>query len=394
MTNCEPAYRRPPTAAYIHIPFCISKCHYCEFNSYPGMESIFAQYTQALITEIENVPRPSPAKPLETVYFGGGTPTLLPADYLLDILSSARASFTLADDAEITIEANPGTVDETKLTGLKHGGFNRISIGVQSVDDEFLAKIGRAHSREQAIEAYRAARRAGFDNIGIDLIFALPGQTLDHWRSTLDTAISLGSEHVSLYELTIEEGTRFAEMCAHGKLDLPDEDLQIDMYETAISKLTQAGFEHYEVSNFARLGYRSRHNQVYWRNEPYYGFGAGATSYVDGTRARRVPDPQAYITAVCSESDAIESSEHLTGRALLAETIIQGLRMLDGIDVSAIDAAYCTDLALEFKTEIARLKQRGLLEEIDDHFRVTHQGLLLLNDVAGEFVVASSPQSC
>lgn len=386
MTNCEPAYRRPPAAAYIHIPFCISKCHYCEFNSYPGMESIFAQYTQALITEIENIPQPSPARPLETVYFGGGTPTLLPADYLLDILSAVRASFRLADDAEITLEANPGTVDETKLAQLRRDSFNRLSVGVQSFDDEFLAKIGRAHSREQAIEAYHAARRAGFGNIGIDLIFALPGQTLDHWRSSLDTAISLGCEHVSLYELTIEEGTRFAEMCAQGKLDLPDEDLQTDMYEMAISKLTQAGFEHYEVSNFARPGYRSRHNQVYWRNEPYYGFGAGATSCVDGTRARRLADPRAYITAVCSESDAIESSEHLAGRAILAETIIQGLRMLDGIDVSAIDSAYCTDLALEFETEIARLKQRGLLEEIDGHFRVTHQGLLLLNDVAGEFV--------
>ena len=386
MTNCAPTYRRPPAAAYIHIPFCVSKCHYCEFNSYPGMESIFAEYTQALITEIENIPRLSPAKPLETVYFGGGTPTLLPADYLLDILRLfARHSDLLMMSRSLS-RPIPGRSDEARLVPLGNGGFNRISIGVQSFDDEFLAKIGRAHSCEQAMEAYTAARRAGFDNIGIDLIFALPGQTLDHWRVTLDTAIALGSEHVSLYELTIEEGTRFAEMCAQGKLDLPDEDTQIEMYEMAISKLTEAGFEHYEVSNFARPGCRSRHNQVYWRNEPYYGFGAGATSYVDGTRARRLADPRAYITAICSESDAIESSEHLTGRALLAETIIQGLRMLDGIDVSAIDSAYSTDLALEFETEIARLKQRGLLEDIDGHFRVTHQGLLLLNDVSGEFV--------
>jgi len=386
MGNCEPTYRRPPEAAYIHIPFCVSKCHYCEFNSYPGMDSIFGQYTQALITEIENAPRPDPARPLETVYFGGGTPTLLPAHYLLDILSAVRETFGLADDAEVTIEANPGTADKAKLAELRNGGFNRISIGVQSLDDEFLEKIGRAHSRRQAIDAYESARLAGFANIGIDLIFALPGQTLDGWRATLDAAVGLGSEHVSLYELTIEEGTRFAEMRARGELDLPDEDTRLNMYETAISKLTGAGFEHYEVSNFARPGYRSRHNQVYWRNEPYYGFGAGATSYVEGERARRVADPRAYIAAVCSGSDAIEFSERLTGRAALAETIIQGLRMIEGIDLSAINAAYCTDLAQEFENEIARLRERGLVEEADGHLRVTHCGLLLLNDVAGEFV--------
>lgn len=386
MAYCEPTYRRPPTAAYIHIPFCVSKCHYCEFNSYPGLDSIFAQYTQALIAEIDNTQRPGSARPLETVYFGGGTPTLLPADYLLGILSAVRGSFGLADEAEVTLEANPGTVDEGKLTLIRNGGFNRISIGVQSFDDEFLEKIGRAHSRRQAMDAYQAARRAGFGNIGIDLIFALPGQTLDHWRSTLDEAIGLIPEHVSLYELTIEEGTRFAAMCAEGKLDLPDEDTQFEMYETAISKLTMAGFEHYEVSNFARPGYRSRHNQVYWRNEPYYGFGAGATSYVDGERARRVANPGSYIAAACSESDGIEFSERLTGRAVLAETIIQGLRMTEGIDVSAVDVAYCTDLAQEFAGEISRLTARGLLEEAGGHFRVTHQGLLLLNDVSREFV--------
>ncbi|MCX6344084.1 MAG: radical SAM family heme chaperone HemW [Armatimonadetes bacterium] len=383
--------RRPPKAAYVHIPFCISKCHYCEFNSYPGLDPIFGQYVQALIAEIQNTPGDT-FDALDTVYFGGGTPTILPANYLMDALAALRRIFGIAQNAEITIEANPGAIDEPKLSQLRSGGFNRLSIGVQSFDDELLKSIGRAHTAQQAIDAYQAARQAGFANIGIDLIFALPGQTLENWKSTLSEAIELRPEHISLYELSIEEGTRFSELCQQGKLNLPDEDLQLEMYELVISTLTKAGFEHYEVSNFAQPGFRSRHNQVYWRNKPYYGFGAGATSYLDGVRARRVADPKLYITKICSESDPYEFSEHLTGRAMLAETIIQGLRMLDGIDTKEIDSDYCTDIALEFEQEIAKLIQRGLLEEIDGKFKVTHQGLLLMNDVAAEFVCSSESQ--
>lgn len=350
------------------------------------MDSLFAEYTQALITEIENAADPdAPQTRLETVYFGGGTPTMLPADHLIDIFSAIRQTFGISENAEITIEANPGTVDIAKLNALKEAGFNRMSIGVQSLDDEFLTRIGRAHTSRQAIEAYDSARQAGFSNIGIDLMFALPGQTIEHWANTLDSAISLAGEHISLYELSIEEGTRFAEMCAAGKLELPDEDVQIEMYELAISELTSAGYEHYEVSNFARPGFRSRHNQVYWLNRPYYGFGAGATSYVGGVRAIRLGDPAKYIESICSEEGPIESSEQLTGHALLGETMIQGLRMVEGVDVDRIDAEYDADIALEFEEEICSLKGRGLLEESGGRIRVTHKGLLLLNDVSLEF---------
>lgn len=351
------------------------------------MEALFAEYTQALIAEIESAVNSGEPHPhLETVYFGGGTPTLVPVDYLIDILGVIKHTFGVSKTAEITIEANPGTVDLTKLKTLKEAGFNRLSIGVQSLDDEFLASIGRAHSSQQAIEAYDNARRAGFENIGIDLIFALPGQTINHWANTLDSAIGLASQHISLYELSIEEGTKFAGMCAQGRLDLPDEDLQIEMYELAITKLTSAGYEHYEVSNFARPGFRSRHNQVYWLNRPYYGFGAGATSYVNGVRAIRLADPKKYTESICSEEGPIESSEQLTGRALLGETIIQGLRMREGIDVDRIDSDYDADIGLEFKKEIASLESRGLIEESDGRIRVTHQGLMLLNDVSAEFL--------
>lgn len=374
-----------PRAAYIHIPFCVSKCHYCDFSSFPGMEAIFDDYVRALVTEIKRTDLAT-RHPLDSVYVGGGTPTVLDVGQLAAILEAVSESIGLAEDCEITLEANPGTVDESKLAQLWSAKFNRLSLGVQSLDDQFLSRIGRVHSAQQAIDAYQAGRRAGFANMGIDLIFALPGQTLTHWENTLGTAVGLGPEHISLYELSIEEGTRFARLCAEGTLDLPDEDTQLDMYELAISTLTSEGYEHYEVSNFARPGFRSRHNQVYWRNEPYYGFGAGATRYVAGERARRVSDPRAYIEAIESGSSAVEFSEHLTGRAALAETVIQGLRMLDGISVYRNDGETCTDMAVEFRDEINRLAAKGLIEVANGRLRVTHQGLLLLNDVAQEFL--------
>ncbi|MCE5198984.1 MAG: radical SAM family heme chaperone HemW [Armatimonadota bacterium] len=379
----------PPEAAYVHVPFCLSKCHYCDFNSYAGMQAIFDDYANALMTEIKRTGSEfdtTQSRPLDSVYFGGGTPTVLSADILGTILATIDETLHLSPDAEITIEANPGTVDEYKLVELQQRKFNRLSLGIQSFDDEFLAKIGRVHTADQAITAYHLARQAGFKNVGLDLIFALPGQTLEHWSRTLDTAIQLSPEHVSLYELSIEEGTRFADLCAQGRLELPDEDTQLAMYELAISKITSAGYEHYEVSNFARPGFRSRHNQVYWRNDPYYAFGAGATSYVHCVRARRVGSPAEYIQAIYLGSDGIEFSERLTGRALVAETIIQGLRMLDGIRLSKISQKYFTDIASEFAVVIQRLQERGLVELVGDCLRVTHNGLLLLNDVAQEFI--------
>ncbi len=303
-------------------------------------------------------------------------------------------------DCEVTIEANPGTVDEAKLAALREAGFNRLSLGVQSFDDEFLRSIGRSHTRAQALDAYSTARKAGFANVGIDLIFALPGQTLSHWRGTLGTAAGLHPEHISLYELSIEEGTRFAELCAEGEIEPIDEDTRVEMYESAIDGLIGAGYEHYEVSNFARPGFRSRHNTTYWLNRPYYGFGAGATSYISGARARRVAHARDYIRAIKSDAsglafrpeasdvwpDLIEFSETLDPRARLGETIILGLRMLDGIDLARVRTETGLDALTEYAPQIDRLTARGLVELTDTRLKVTHRGLLLLNDVAAEFV--------
>ncbi|MCE5322856.1 radical SAM family heme chaperone HemW [bacterium] len=374
----------PTRAAYIHIPFCLSKCHYCDFNSYPGMDSIYGEYVRALITEIER-PHGSVEK-LDTIYIGGGTPTVLSTGQLGDILSAISCSIGISDNAEVTVEANPGTIDELKLAQLHWLNFNRLSLGVQSFDDDYLAMLGRAHGSKQAVDAYYCARKAGFDNISIDLIFAMPGQRLTHWENTLDAAIGLEPEHISLYELSIEEGTLFCELCAKGEISPLGEDDQIAMYETAIAKMQEAGYEHYEVSNFARPGYRCRHNQFYWRNESYYGFGAGATSYVAGERAVRIKDPNEYIASIMSGGDAVASSEGLTGRAHFAETLILGLRMIDGIDMNKLSKQTYTDIGGEFAHEIESLRSRGFVDLSKGILKVTHKGLLLLNYVSAELI--------
>jgi oxygen-independent coproporphyrinogen-3 oxidase len=324
-----------PTAAYIHIPFCKSKCFYCDFNSYPGQEGLRAEFVDALVKEI-NAAIDS-KNPLETVYFGGGTPTLLSAEHLLRILEAIRAKFGISPDAEVTIEANPGTVTPETLAALRNGGFNRLRIGVQSFDDQTLQILGRIHSAKEAQRAFLEARKANYGNISIDLMYALPDQTISNWESTLQKALELSPEHISLYELSIEEGTHFGNLRSRCMIQLPDEDLQLEMYQMAIDRLTSAGFEHYEVSNFARPGRRSRHNQVYWRNEPYYGFGAGATGYVQGIRYTNTATPRDYIDQVNASGRAVATEESLTGRESMGETIMLGLRMLDGVDTFAFE---------------------------------------------------------
>lgn len=375
-----------PCAAYVHVPFCLSKCHYCDFNSYPGMESLFDAYVRAVLTEIDRERVPPEAPPLETVYVGGGTPTLLAPSALAALLRALADKFGLSDIAEVSVEANPGTVDVSGLASLRAAGFNRISIGVQSLDDGFLGRLGRVHTGQQAVDAFRAARSAGFENVSLDLIFALPGQSLSQWINTLETAVSLGPEHISAYELTIEEGTRFGEIYAQGSPDLPSEEEQLRMYEAACDVLSPAGYERYEVSNYARPGFTCRHNMAYWRNEPYYGFGAGATGCVDGVRAKRVSDPAEYVQALSRGVSVIESWEKLEGKAALAETVIQWLRLTEGINLSEFADRFGAQLPSVFPDQVSKLVHRGLLEMDQSHLRVTGQGLLLLNIVASEFL--------
>lgn len=377
-------FQSPPRAAYVHIPFCRAKCHYCDFNSYAGMEGIFDDYAQALIDEIS---RALPAStPLDSVYFGGGTPTVLPAGVLAAILRTMEERFGLAADAEITAEANPGTVDAGYLWALRGCGFNRLSVGVQSFEDAVLARIGRIHTVREGRDAVVGARVAGFDNVSIDLMFGLPDQSASGWRRDLQSAFELSPEHISLYELTIEEGTRFGDLQKRCLLKLPDEDEQIEMYEMAIEALTAAGFEHYEVSNFARPGRRSRHNQTYWRNEPYFGFGAGATAYLGGVRSANVRSPVDYIERIRSTGSAVESAETVVGRQAMGETIMLGLRMLDGVELAAFQSRFGVALPDVYRKEIASLTLRGLIQLTDTRIKLTPVGVLLANEAAAEFL--------
>ena len=273
-----------PKAAYIHIPFCRSKCPYCDFNSYAGMESLCRAYVEALLIEIRQAEARErvQAQPLETVYFGGGTPTILPPEDLIRVLNAISDSLGLCSDAEISIEANPGTVNTETLGKLRAGGFNRLSLGVQSFNDETLRRIGRIHTAEEAIRAYEDGRSSGFGNIGIDLIYALPGRDMNDWEAELVGLVRLCPEHASLYELTICEDTPLGREALSGELALPDEDVRLNMLLRGLELLTQAGYERYEISNYSKPGFKCRHNQSYWRNDDYYGFGAGALNLVGG----------------------------------------------------------------------------------------------------------------
>jgi oxygen-independent coproporphyrinogen III oxidase len=370
---------------YIHVPFCVKKCAYCDFNAYSGLGALVDDYTACVTQEIAEAPERGRSIP--TVFFGGGTPTFLPAGHLAALLSALRDAFALAPDAEITAEANPSTVDAAKFAAMREAGFNRLSIGVQAFDDRLLRAVDREHSAHEAAGAVAAARQAGFENVSVDLMFGLPTQTRADWDATLNRALALETEHLSLYALTLEPGTRFERLQAGGKLTLPDEDTELWMYERAIVRLTAAGYTHYEVSNFARgRDHYARHNLVYWRNEEYLGFGPGAVSYVGGRRWTKEKYPPRYIAKVRAGNDLTVESECLEPDAALAETLMLGLRLREGVALSRLQARFGVDPAARFAAPIARLRAKGMLEQEGNRLRLTHHGLLFANDASLELL--------
>jgi oxygen-independent coproporphyrinogen-3 oxidase len=385
------------TAAYVHIPFCIRKCLYCDFNSFPGNEELYQSYVEALRAEIRQAAKRFPDARISTIYFGGGTPNVLSSEQLACILGEIRQSFEIDENAEISTEANPGAVSHSpsppfslSSRSLRAAGFNRLSLGVQSFHDAELRLLGRIHSAGEAVQAFRDARAAGFGSISIDLMYGIPGQTLESWQDTLRQAVDLGSEHVSLYSLTVEEGTPFHAMQVEGRLTLPGDDVEADMYEEAISTLTSAGFVHYEISNFARPGFECRHNITYWHNEPYFGFGSGATGFVPVTdyesRITNVASVDEYIRRIQAGESPVECEEHLTGKPAMGETMFLGLRLLSGVEIDAFARRYGVLPQEAFPQEIANLTSRGLIEISHGQLRLTRRGLFLANDVFSEFV--------
>ncbi|HXG36630.1 MAG TPA: radical SAM family heme chaperone HemW [Dehalococcoidia bacterium] len=382
---------------YVHIPFCTVKCSYCDFNSYANLEHLMRPYVDALVAEIGLWTEQARDYSVHTIFFGGGTPSLLPVAELARILQAIRGGFTMESGCEISLEANPGTVQEEFFQRLLELGVNRLSMGVQSFHDDELAALDRLHNAEQAREAYRRARRAGFQRINLDLIYGLPGQSLERWRGNLEEAVSLGPDHLSLYALTVEEGTPLAHRVAQGRAPVPDDDLQAEMYEWTSERMSRAGYEHYEISNWALAGQYCQHNLTYWESRPYLGFGAGAHSFFEGVRFANVYSPQRYIQKMASNGDIapgqdglpalvrqlphIASVEELGPRETVADALILGLRLREGVRLRAFRERFGVNPLVFCKQAIEELEQHGLLEWDEERLRLTDRGLLLANEV-------------
>ncbi len=392
---------------YVHVPFCLSKCPYCDFNTYQGIEGLMEPYANALSTELTLWGGVLDSRRVNTVFFGGGTPSYLGPASLGRILETISSGFELTEDAEVTIEANPGDLTPETLDALKSIGATRLSIGVQSLDDGLLKMLGRRHSADEALAAHSAAREAGFDQVNLDLIYGLPGQTLGQWRDTVETAAGAEPGHLSLYALTLEEGTPMEQWVGRGTLPEPDPDLAADMYELASGRLGDAGYVRYEISNWALSGHESLHNKAYWRNLPYLGVGPGAHSRLGSRRFWTVKPPRDYIRLAerwnenwrGGSSEIPEIDDALLGSALtvdgweeispeldMAETMILGLRLTEGIDVQAFKDRFSVDPFALYASQIKALTRQGLLECADGRLRLTDKGMLLSNQAFVEFL--------
>ncbi len=376
---------------YVHIPFCVKKCAYCDFNSYSGYgDALIRRYVAALLREIAQAAPPDAGEVVDTVFFGGGTPTAIPAEDEASLLRAAVQRLRIdIDSAEITTEANPNSADITGLSVLREAGFNRISFGVQSFDKGLLQAIDRAHSAEEAKAAVHAARRAGFGNVSIDLMFGLPGQSMSQWQDTLEQALALETDHLSMYALIVEEGTGFGTMARKGKLVLPHDDLVTDMYAYAIQRVAEMGYGQYEISNFARPGRECRHNEHYWRSDEYYGFGAGAAGMRGGTRRMNLLLPGKYADAVMSGAALTHEEEALTLEDRRGEAMMLGLRMTrDGIDTADFCRRYGQTPQEIWPSEIERFNTLGLLDKSAQPaaLRLSERGVFLGNEVMAAFI--------
>lgn len=374
---------------YIHVPFCLKKCAYCDFVSYPFEAEAARRYCDCLLKEMAlyREKLSPPDRELATVYLGGGTPTCLPVDLLADILESLRRYFYWPCGIEVTVEANPGTVDPVKLKVMREAGVNRLSLGVQSCQERYLKLLGRLHSFREVIDTVVLARRAGFANLNVDLIFALPGQTLPDWRRCLEEVLALAPEHVSTYSLQVEEGTPLAQRIQRGELVPCEEEVELAMYQEAIGFLQENGYEHYEISNFARPGFRCRHNLAYWKHWPYLGLGPAAHSFWGNRRWANVSSLEEYCARLEAGELPIYETEELSPEALMGEAIFLGLRLLEGVNLAEFALRFGKDLAEVFGRQVRELCAMGLLEINSGHLKLTSKGLPLANVVFREFVL-------
>ena len=371
-------------ALYIHVPFCRHKCPYCSFVSYDYREADIPLYLSALKKELI---RRAGGECIRSIYFGGGTPSLLSVKYVDDLISTISSLFTVDEAAEITIEANPGTINSAYLTAIRELGVNRLSLGVQSLNDRELVLLGRIHTAAEARDAVQHARGSGFDNLSIDLIYGLPGQTLSDWQHTLDEAIMMRPEHLSLYSLTLEAETPMWRATKEGSLPEPDPDVGADHYELAEDLLAAQSYSHYEISNWAIAGRECRHNLTYWRNMPYLGVGVAAHSFLDGHRLANTKSLDKYLADFSGESSPVpDLDEEINPVLELAETVILGLRLCEGINPDDINRRFGIDMLVHYRQQVEEMVDAGLLEQTDGHIKLTRRGRLLSNEVFWRFL--------
>ena len=373
---------RKPLELYIHIPFCIRKCQYCDFLSGPSDRKTRDRYMDALQKEIQAV-RDVEAYEIVSVFIGGGTPSVLEAGAIASLMDIVREKFALRDDAEITIEANPGTVDMEKLSVFRQAGINRLSLGLQSTDPAELKMLGRIHTYEEFLQSYRMARAAGFDNINIDLMFAVPGQTEEAWKQHLREVAELEPEHISAYSLIIEEGTPFAEK----ELDLPDEDTEYQMYEDTAEILKEYGYHQYEISNYAKEGYECRHNAGYWKRTEYLGLGLGASSLYGGLRFFNTRDMQEYLR-FSDQAEKIRKEVTRLGRKdEIEEFMYLGLRMTEGVSEEDFEEKFGETLENIYAPVLQKYKETGFLEYTGTNWRFTRKGIHVSNHILADFLL-------
>jgi oxygen-independent coproporphyrinogen-3 oxidase len=373
---------------YLHLPFCLRKCPYCDFSSVPLEGAQLAPYLAALRGELAL--RRDECPPLGSVYLGGGTPTALPPSALAALLAEVRRELAVREDAEVTVEANPGTVDEGGLAALRAAGANRLSLGVQSFDDRALAALGRIHDAAQAHQAVQAARRADFDNLNLDLIFAVPGQTEAEWEATLQAALEHAPEHLSVYGLTFEPGTPFHAALCRGELQPAAEETQARMFERARARLLAAGYRHYEISNYALPGRECRHNLNYWRGGEYLGLGASAHSFLGGVRWSNVRPPGEYVARLQAGAPPLAGAERLSRERRGEESLMVGLRLAEGVSLAGLEPGLGQDLAAVYGRRIRALAAQGLLEAEGGRIRLGERGWLLASYVTQALLTGES----
>lgn len=378
--------RQNELGIYIHIPFCAKKCLYCDFISYENKQEIIEQYIQALQSEIKTIGAGLVSVPnIDTIYIGGGTPSFIDSKHIVSIINTIKEKYNVLSDAEITIEVNPGTVTKEKLEEYKRRGINRLSIGLQSTNNNLLKQIGRIHTYEQFLQTYNLAREVGFKNINVDLMLALPNQTLENLEDSLNKVVELNPEHISVYSLILEEGTKLYDLVEKGEVELSDEELERQMYWKVKNKLEEKGYIHYEISNFSKKGYESKHNLHCWEQKEYIGFGAAAHSYYNNTRYSNSEDLKEYIEHVGIKSYQT-IHEIQTKEEQQKEYMLLGLRKIEGVRISDFKNKFTQNPLYIFRNELDKLVKEELVEVDINNIKLTKKGIDLANKVWEKFV--------